>query len=120
MAADRVHALVRAVCIVISRAPRREILLRLCCLLRDNELSRALTTCHDAQVLPNGLEIEKFRANQNVRLFRLTKRVFAQSHGVPRIPIRLTAVGICARLLCLPAVSGALYRKYLDGLRRTA
>lgn len=115
-----VHALVRAGRIYVSRAPRREILLRLCYLLPDNDLSQALSACRDAQVLPNGREPEKFQANQNVRLFRLSKRVFGQSHGALRFPIRLTTVGIGARLHFLPAVSGPLYHECFDGLRRTA
>jgi len=40
-----VHALVRAVRIVVSRALKREILLRLCCLLREQELPDGLAAC---------------------------------------------------------------------------
>ena len=68
-------------CIVVSRAPGREILLRLRYLLRVNELSQTRTACRDAKVLPNGRETEKFRANQNVRLFRLSQRIFGQFHS---------------------------------------
>lgn len=84
-----VHALVRAVRIVVRRAARREILLRLCYLLRGQELPDGFAACSagHAQRLRHGLEIENFRANQNVRLFHLTQRIIAQSHSAHRIQI---------------------------------